>query len=490
MLSISSSLRFSKKEVSQSTPSETSGGKASRHPASFAPEQQKTRPTTRIPRSARACKSLPASPASRTRAPATPTSRIPLAAAGVGIGVGTPPRTVAIVRYRSRIPHSPRPAAGGPGTPADVLDLKALAQSCKKIGEGFVPSGRKSLFQTPMSAKREAQVAFERTSEIVKSRLADVVDELGRTPEYRQLAPKDQDKLLRRRVAEAFVSRICTDNGLDAPPGKLAHASAYFAQMLGNPAGKSAKGSPEKFARQVSVAEQARGKKFLDLLVEDARRNGLYRTVDVELDLMQEPLQTLTKSAIRTALFDNWDKPESVDIGSQQACQGVTPTFLRDLNAEKHVLVQADGVRQVCKSGQQFVDFIGVGAHPNLPKVISHIANQKLGQVVRTLVNNNPQSPLRSSDGETIAISLTGGASEYCFKKLPGGRTELLYTYTVESVMGAKVYDPNTAAAFGLKPLKSKGNFQFSVRIEIAEDGQWAMANPRIQAYNLQRLAE
>ena len=354
-------------------------------------------------------------------------------------------------------------------------------------------------------------MAFERTSEGVKSRLADVADALGRTPEYRQLAPKDQDKLLRRHVAEAFVSRICAENGLDAP-GKLAHASAYFAQMLGNPAGKSAKVSPAKFARQVSVAEQARGKKFLDLLVEDARRNGMNRTVDVTLDLQQPQFQRFVSKQVRQMIIGPLVAGSEMTTGMAGKPANVSGNFWRDFtgggtaeywlddgkgSVEKLSAKNENDARASTGKLLRFIDW----KDGDTVKVLTHLASQTLSSVVLAMINQpffdgrKKFAPLRTSQGQPLALCLSP-LVKFTFKKLEDGKIALHYEGTIapsekidaNKKNAAKVQDDQGG---NWKPLVNADySLKINFRIECDPNVGWTMHDPRIQARNLHRIAE
>jgi hypothetical protein len=189
----------------------------------------------------------------------------------------------------------------------------------------------------------------------------------------------------------------------------------------------------------------------------------------------------------KIALVDCWGKLDTADIGTQEPNDQVTPTFLRDLQHGNHFLVDEQGNSIQCESGRQFVDFIDPDTHPaNLPMVVSHLANQKLGLFVRALMMDNVNTPLKTSDGEGVYLQMNPKVS-YRFRKLDGGKIELAYEARIDPVQGVKRHSVGPGPSGYLTPT-NRATFQLNMRIVIEPDGQWEIENPRIQATNLHQF--
>ena len=381
------------------------------------------------------------------------------------------------------------------------FEWKPLARICKRIGQEILPGftsisskARRACGNREAIAQEEALAAFQRVPDEVLAMLADMVDELGQSSQFRNMSPTEQDELLKNSIVGVFVlygiDKAAVDYAADgmasSQKGATARAGVQIANYMHRMFGIKREDAAKGVAKQVSESEMARGNKFLDLLVTAAKKRGLNRTVDVTLDLTQEPTKGSVLKHAQKKFVDSWKKSESADIGQQLRDDRVTRTFQRDLQAGKHFLLDQAGSR-VCKTAQDFVDFIGMGQHEDgLPLVISHVANQNMGAFLHEILLDRNINPLLSSDGQQIIPAFTGGQFFHRFHKLDGGKVKLDFEYSIDAVSYVKLLEGMTS--FNSSQLVTPGSFKFEVSMVFEPDGRWTMEDPKIHAKNLHQF--
>ena len=211
--------------------------------------------------------------------------------------------------------------------------------------------------------------------------------------------------------------------------------------------------------------------------------------IDKEIDLADPQFLDFINSAAEAAFIKTWDKDSSdVDFDLKKYMHAVKPTFARDFHHSNYFIQNSDGSNKKLESIDEFIDFFKESRHSDLPKLISNIASQNLGNFFQNALflrqdeNQQSHSILQSSVG-TPLLPLAVAKASYTFKKREDGSVDI-------------VYERNSSQEInGIKEMRAKqlngelnsiavkdATLKIQANIHVKQDDTWNIFNPHVIA--------
>ena len=211
--------------------------------------------------------------------------------------------------------------------------------------------------------------------------------------------------------------------------------------------------------------------------------------IHTEVDLNDPAFSGFISSAAYAAFIKTWEQDHSdVQNDLRHYLSDVKPTFARDFENSHYFFKDADGSLKRLSSIEEFVALTKSASHADLPKIISNIASQNLGNFMKNALflrhdtNGNSQSILKRRNGTPVMPLATVSAS-YVFRKNTDGSISIDYNWSSsKSINGAK--EMRAREMTGNFPTFAVKNAALDIRvtIKIQPDGQWQIFNPHIKA--------
>ena len=209
------------------------------------------------------------------------------------------------------------------------------------------------------------------------------------------------------------------------------------------------------------------------------------KTIDTDLSYQMD----FINSAADAAFIKTWYKDSSdVDFDLKKYIPAVKPTFARDFQHSNYFIQDSDGSTKKLESIDEFLYFFKEYRHSDLPKLISNIASQNLGNFFQSALflrqdgNQQSHSILQSSIG-TPLLPLAVAKASYTFKKREDGSVDI-------------VYERNSSQEInGIKEMRAKqlngelnsiavkdATLKIQAIIHVKQDGTWNIFNPHVIA--------
>lgn len=232
---------------------------------------------------------------------------------------------------------------------------------------------------------------------------------------------------------------------------------------------------------------------ILKALHADLQGRMPYAVVDAEVDL-EDPAfsgfvqQVAQANFIKPWTHDSADASNAVTGAKKKNADLLRPTFVRDFDNSDYYFRRADGSVEKMADTDQFIRLIGPGSEGDLPRIVSNIASQNLGNFLKNVLflrhdaDGNSQSVLRLHDG-TPVMPLAVSKASYVFSKADDGTLALDYEWRSSAAL-------NAGKALRVKQMSGDNGILevqdaelgIRVRLTIAPDGQWRIGHPAIRA--------
>ncbi len=221
--------------------------------------------------------------------------------------------------------------------------------------------------------------------------------------------------------------------------------------------------------------------------------------IDREIDLTDPDFFDFINRAADAAFIKPWQTDRTdVQDSLKHYLNDVKPTFARDFEHSNYFVRNADGSLEKLSSIDAFIAFTKSDSLAELPKVVSNIASQNLGNFIKNALflrqdtNRNYHSILNRRNGAPVMPLATVKAS-YVFRKNNEGSILIDYNWSSsKAINGAKemraremlvkknsdketTYNIDT---FGVK----NASLDIRVTIKIEPDGEWQIFNPHVKA--------
>lgn len=229
------------------------------------------------------------------------------------------------------------------------------------------------------------------------------------------------------------------------------------------------------------------------LLEEVNKRIAVEQNVlDTDIDLNDPAFSKFVASAAHAAFIKPWEH-DSSDVGhTLRGYLGeVKPTFARDFDNSDYFFRQADGSLKKLTSIDMFLACVKPAkpdANRDLPKVVSNIASQNLGNFLKNAlflrqdINGVSQSVLRSSDG-TPLMPLAVVKATYVLSKDANDAIIIDYTWSSSAeINGAKEMRAKEMMGDFKNSLVENGSLEIKARVRVEASGEWAVFDPHIRA--------
>ncbi len=227
----------------------------------------------------------------------------------------------------------------------------------------------------------------------------------------------------------------------------------------------------------------------MQLLLDDAILRCKNSSIDAIVDLIDPEFIKFLKSAADGAFIKPWNHDSSdVDDELKGFLASVKKTFARDFNNSNYQVREEDGSQRKLKTIDEFISYVDDKDNPGLAMIVSNIASQNLGNFLKNALflrqdqNGISQSLLKLYDGTPIVPQAIAKAS-YVLSKAKNG--SLIVDYTWESskqINGAKGIRARELAGSGNTFAIEDPTLKITCRVSIEPNGEWAMANPHLQA--------
>ncbi len=216
--------------------------------------------------------------------------------------------------------------------------------------------------------------------------------------------------------------------------------------------------------------------------------------IDLEVDLSDPKFLACVTDAADAAFIKPWsrDSADTTDVnGNRKSVSSqLQPTFIRDFGNSHYCARNADGSTTTFNHVDEFAQWVGAGKGCDLPRVVSNVASQNLGNFLKNSLflrhddNKDSQSILRLWDG-TPVMPLAVARASYVFGKDRNGDITLDYCWQSNSALNSgkllKVKQMTDYVSVDVAD-QQHASLRIDVRVTIARDGEWHIGNPRVQA--------
>jgi len=235
---------------------------------------------------------------------------------------------------------------------------------------------------------------------------------------------------------------------------------------------------------------------FLDVDKLDILINGLQpylafeeSRIDKEIDLADPQFLDFINSAAEAAFIKTWDKDSSdVDFELKKYLDEVRPTFARDFHKSNYFIQNSDGSNKKLESIDEFLDFFKEYTNSDLPKLISNIASQNLGNFFQNALflrhdkNQQSQSILKSSEGIPL-LPLAIPKASYTFKKNEDGSVDIFYERNSSQELNGSNEIRAKKLTEELHTFSVRNaTLKIQAKIRVQQDGTWNIFNPHVIA--------
>ncbi len=214
--------------------------------------------------------------------------------------------------------------------------------------------------------------------------------------------------------------------------------------------------------------------------------------IDEQVDLADPAFKTFVHRSVREGFMNAWGNEK---VGAELTAQEkkkygkfLTDTLIRDFKNSTYRFRNNNGDSKVLKELDEFIDCLRGDSNPHQITVVSHILTQNLTLFLkhvlfeRTDDQNKTHSALMLSDG-TPLVPVARFKAAYELSKDDKGNIIIDYQCNISS------NDDNSMKVriSGHQDLKKylvsdDAKLTMSTRITVAPDGDWHIANPRVQA--------
>lgn len=224
----------------------------------------------------------------------------------------------------------------------------------------------------------------------------------------------------------------------------------------------------------------------------DRRRHAL---VDTVVDLSDPQFLPFIKGAAEAAFIKPWTHDTADTRDNEGNRKSVTnqlqPSFIRDFGNSDYGVRNADGSVRMFADTDEFVHWVGAGKGCDLPRVVSNIASQNLGNFLKNSLflrhdeHQTSHSVLRLHDG-TPVMPLAVVKASYVFAKDDDGGITLDYCWETSAGLnrGNLLRVKRMTGDYSQTPIadQESASLRITTRITISPDGDWTLGNPRVQA--------
>lgn len=222
-------------------------------------------------------------------------------------------------------------------------------------------------------------------------------------------------------------------------------------------------------------------------------RFGSIDPVDLGVDLDDPRFDTFVRDAADAAFSKPWknDTSDVTDVNGNRKknADKLQPTFIRDFDNSLYYCLDNEGERVRLDTTDAFIDYIGTGQCEHFAKVVSNIASQNLGNFLKNVLflrqdaQKKSHSILRLNDGTPI-MPLAIARASYTFARDARGKLTIDYCWESSAKLNAgnplrmKTLDDASRTL----QVSDEAKLRINVRVTVDPDGQWEIANPRVQA--------
>lgn len=274
---------------------------------------------------------------------------------------------------------------------------------------------------------------------------------------------------------------------------KLSKMADSLADWVQKASPRSGRNSPERLSspgRSSPVPGSPRQKDSLP----DGRRLP-YAVIDTEVDLSDPQFLPFVTSAAEAAFIKPWthDRVDARDTNGNRKSMNrqLQPSFIRDFGNSDYSVRGDDGSLTEITDVDEFALWVGAGKGCDLPRIVSNIASQNLGNFLKNSLflrqdtKGQSQSVLRLHDG-TPVMPLAIAKASYIFGKDKDGNITLDYCWESTSQLNRgnllRVKRMTGDYSQAVIADQSGASLHISTRVTISRDGEWHIGDPRVQA--------
>ncbi len=270
---------------------------------------------------------------------------------------------------------------------------------------------------------------------------------------------------------------------------RISKLASELSEMMQKMSPRSGRNSPEKESPGRKASPGKDDGRLAAMPVADRKKNAV---IDATIDLTEDAFADFVRSAAEAAFMKPWEKDTSdtTDKTGERKTNAdkLQPTFVRDFENSDYFFFHDNGSQEKITTTDRFIELIAQETGDPLPRIVSNIASQNLGNFLKNVLflrqnsEGNSDSVLRLWD-DTPAMPIALAKASYVFSKNPAGDLVLDYEWKSGTELN------------GNKPLRVKkmvgdmavgpvadASLRIAVRVTIAKNGEWHIGNPQIQA--------
>ncbi len=222
-------------------------------------------------------------------------------------------------------------------------------------------------------------------------------------------------------------------------------------------------------------------------------RFGSVDLVDIRVALDDPRFETFVRDAAQAAFEKPWEKDTSdvtdTDGNRKKNADKLMPTFIRDFDNSLYCCSDNEGQLVKLNSTDAFIEYVGKNQGSEFAKLVSNIASQNLGNFLKNALflrqdaQEKSHSILTLSDGTPI-MPIANARASYTFSRNAGGDLTIDYSWDSSAeVNGGKPMRVKTMDASPTTlQVSDAAKLKISVRVTVAPNGEWHIADPRVQA--------
>lgn len=220
--------------------------------------------------------------------------------------------------------------------------------------------------------------------------------------------------------------------------------------------------------------------------------------IDAHVDLSDIEFQEFFEDAVRQSFMNTWEKENvtsCMDVTDQEKYGPyLKATFMRDFENSTYLFQTEGGESMKLTTLDDFIERLGGKSNPYVTKTVSHIATQNLTLFLKHVLfercdkQGKHASALCLSD-TTPLVPLARFKAEYKISKDHEDKVILDYVCKASpssiGKMSARIAGSQEHKTY---EVSAGAELTISTRITVATDGEWHIANPRVQASGWQLI--
>lgn len=214
--------------------------------------------------------------------------------------------------------------------------------------------------------------------------------------------------------------------------------------------------------------------------------------IDKTIDLADAVFRSFVEGEINDRFINTWNNEKAGEEGEKEfpAAKGkLTKTFLRDFSATSHWLRNASGDLEEIKDPLVLVNFLGGGTAGELPRRVSHVANQNMttflnAVLFRRKTNEQVTDSVLHLWNDDPVTPRGNMRPKYIYSKNAAGNpvVDIEYFCSKESTRPEDLGVIHAAEVLGKKRVSAEAELRVRVRVIFEQDGNWTIEDPHVFA--------